>query len=296
MDRDIGGLRATLDTVERVGLDAIGTYASEAAREATFIRNIGGIRVGFVAYTYGTNAFAHHLFLSEDVPWAVNLYQPQETLDGAIDLLDDDGVPLAVYRLYDTPNETFDTRNRPLLERMAADIQRTRAHGAQYIVFLLHSGGQYNPWPDALTLRVTRLIREAGADAIVANHPHIIHPIRQEDDCLVAYSLGNFVFTPEQEARGGDLAGEYSAVLGLHLELDDDRVAPAQVTFTLHKSVTAADGRTAAWPVHDLLRRSTDPAEREQLRKDTAFCVNKLTNRPLDTPVEPQEEYVWSEP
>ena len=57
LDRRDAGLRATVDALERRKLDHIGTYSSDSSRNASipFVRNINGIRVGFLNYTYGTN-------------------------------------------------------------------------------------------------------------------------------------------------------------------------------------------------------------------------------------------------
>lgn len=57
LDRSDRGLRATLDSLDTRRLDHIGTYRNPAERAARipFIKNINGIRTGFLNYTYGTN-------------------------------------------------------------------------------------------------------------------------------------------------------------------------------------------------------------------------------------------------
>lgn len=57
LDRADEGLCNTIDSLEARHLDHIGTYKSDSARHATvpFIRNINGIKIGFLNYTYGTN-------------------------------------------------------------------------------------------------------------------------------------------------------------------------------------------------------------------------------------------------
>lgn len=60
LDRQARGLRNTIDTLDARGLDHLGTYASDSLRRRTlpFVRNISGIKVGFINYTYGTNGFS----------------------------------------------------------------------------------------------------------------------------------------------------------------------------------------------------------------------------------------------
>lgn len=57
LDRRDSGLRNTIDALDARKLEHIGTYKDAAARNATlpFVKNINGIKVGFVNYTYGTN-------------------------------------------------------------------------------------------------------------------------------------------------------------------------------------------------------------------------------------------------
>ena len=57
LDRSDRGLRATLDCLDGRGLDHIGTYRTATARDSVhpFVRTLGGIKVGFLNYTYGTN-------------------------------------------------------------------------------------------------------------------------------------------------------------------------------------------------------------------------------------------------
>lgn len=60
LDRGDNGLHATIDSLDRRGLDHIGTYHNRAHRDTTncLVKNISGIKVGFVNYTYGTNGIS----------------------------------------------------------------------------------------------------------------------------------------------------------------------------------------------------------------------------------------------
>lgn len=57
LDRHDRGLCATIDTLDSRKLDHIGTYKDLGNRESTlpFVKNINGIKIGFLNYTYGTN-------------------------------------------------------------------------------------------------------------------------------------------------------------------------------------------------------------------------------------------------
>lgn len=57
LDRNDRGLRATIANLDERHLDHIGTYTNAAARDSVlpYIKNINGIKFGFLNYTYGTN-------------------------------------------------------------------------------------------------------------------------------------------------------------------------------------------------------------------------------------------------
>lgn len=57
LDRHDKGLRRTLDILDSMKVDHIGTYRNATERESLvpFIKEINGMKVGFLNYTYGTN-------------------------------------------------------------------------------------------------------------------------------------------------------------------------------------------------------------------------------------------------
>ncbi|WP_124726748.1 CapA family protein [Staphylospora marina] len=68
LDCGIQGLRRTLDVLDRHGLAHTGTARSFAESRNLLIRNVKGIRIGTLAYTYGTNGVRP----PRDQGWAVN--------------------------------------------------------------------------------------------------------------------------------------------------------------------------------------------------------------------------------
>lgn len=57
LDRHDSGHRRTIDVLDSLGVDHIGTYrsASERSERIPCVKDINGFRVGFLNYTYGTN-------------------------------------------------------------------------------------------------------------------------------------------------------------------------------------------------------------------------------------------------
>ncbi|MEA1962497.1 MAG: CapA family protein [Bacillota bacterium] len=55
LDRGYKGAERTIKILQEAGLDTIGTYTSLEESQKHFIRDIRGVKVGYLAYTYGTN-------------------------------------------------------------------------------------------------------------------------------------------------------------------------------------------------------------------------------------------------
>lgn len=69
---------------------------------------------------------------------------------------------------------------------------------ADVVVVIFHGGREYSPVPPPYVVRELRQIAEAGADAVVAHHPHVPQGIEIHRGVPIAYSLGNFVFWQDQ--------------------------------------------------------------------------------------------------
>ena len=276
MDRGTEGLHRTLTALDQIGLNHIGTHMPGV--HEPFVQTIQGVPIGFVAYTYGTNAFFHHRYLPADWQDSVNLLQPEELTEGAIDLLaSPESIAAATEELYGRKNEVFERRIAPLHDRIEKDIQACRDNGAKYVIFILHCGGQYNAMPDAYTRYIVKRIRDMGVDAIVGHHPHVIHPLIKSKPCPVAYSLGNFTYTPGPVPRGAEIRGPYSAVLTLHIR---DEGGIVNTTYELAKSVVREDGLSQVIPVRTLLNNASGD-DRAIIEEDIAFC-EKVLNSPME--------------
>lgn len=74
---------------------------------------------------------------------------------------------------------------------------------SQYMPVLAfpHMGEEYKPGPDALKTRVYRSMIDAGADAVLADHPHWVQSTESYKGHLIAYSMGNFMFDQQNSAE-----------------------------------------------------------------------------------------------
>jgi poly-gamma-glutamate synthesis protein (capsule biosynthesis protein) len=93
-------------------------------------------------------------------------------------------------------------------EAIRAGVRAARRR-ADVVVATFHWGSGTSP--DARELALAPVALRAGADAVIGAHPHVLQPIRRQGHRVIAYSLGNFVFSAAspETARTG--------ILGLRL-------------------------------------------------------------------------------
>lgn len=278
MDRGTAGIVKTIDNCKEIGVDIIGAYKNKTEREKVFVKEIDGIRIAFINYTYGTNAFAHHRYLEDKN--TVNLFQPEEEKEGSVFLLNSyEKIADDVDRIY--YQKTDYEYVRPYVERLESDIKRAK-ECSDFVVMIMHSGGQYNDEPEAYTKQLVKIIKNAGADIIVGHHPHIIQKSEYNNGYLVAYSLGNLVFSLEDltdkypaPLGGEDVDGSFSALLYLDIEKTGGKIS-LKPSFALIK-VIERDGIPVPVNTFDLYKETNDIS----ILKQTEYFVNRFAGKKI---------------
>ena len=103
-------------------------------------------------------------------------------------------------------NGFADRRMREAVEAAAAQ--------ADAVVVTVHMGQERTDCPTPFDRGFVQMLLDAGATVIVGHHPHRVQGFIAENDALVAYSIGNFVF----DARTSE--GKASGVLEVDLDPD----------------------------------------------------------------------------
>lgn len=76
---------------------------------------------------------------------------------------------------------------------------RVAAASGAPVVVLAHGGNEYIEAPPKATRELFAKFAEAGAALVIGTHPHQLQGCEARSGCLIAYSLGNFIFTDEAE-------------------------------------------------------------------------------------------------
>jgi poly-gamma-glutamate capsule biosynthesis protein CapA/YwtB (metallophosphatase superfamily) len=79
LDQGPDGIAATLDALDRAGLEHAGTARTRAESRRTTILDVNGVRVAHLSYSYGFNGFQP----PADQPWVANLIDPEAIVTDA---------------------------------------------------------------------------------------------------------------------------------------------------------------------------------------------------------------------
>lgn len=79
-------------------------------------------------------------------------------------------------------------------ERICSEISKARG-AADIVVAYLHWGKERARQPEQYQRNLAKMFINCGADVVVGTHPHVLQGIEFYRGRVIAYSLGNFVFT-----------------------------------------------------------------------------------------------------
>lgn len=247
LDRGIPGLVRTLDKLDQVGIQHIGTFRRPSEKRHLNIQ-VEGKSVALLSCTYGTNSAFNRQMLSEDNEYMVSLTEKQTP---PCELIKRWNIPMRAYnkirnklRFLNFGNKHA-VHNKSLLHRIKTDIGNAKNEGADFIIMCLHYGGQYNDMPTEDTCKMVNWMFENGIDLVVANHEHVIHPIeRRKDGRIAAYCLGNLTASPNSQVAAENASAQINKTdysLVLHLDFNLDWTYPT-ISYEIIKSVIDNDG------------------------------------------------------
>ena len=193
-DRGKAGRDATVDFLAANGVLPVGSFPDEAARSRLAVKEVNGIRFGFLAYTTFTNEN-----VESELRWSLGLCTEPES--GAVD--------------------------EALLVR---ELSEARGQ-CDVLTVLMHWGTEFTFEPDSQQRELARILCENGADLIVGSHSHCIQPVEtltaaDGHETLVFYSLGNFVSADDDVSRADetfDNAYQFGLLAELTVRMEDGR-------------------------------------------------------------------------
>lgn len=172
-DTGIEGYVRTLAICREAGFDTLGTTAS--ADEPKYqIKDINGIRIGMICYTYETS----------DGSGRYPSLNGNPMYDGSYDLVN--------CFLPNSPQRFYDQIEGYLTEMKDA--------GAEATIVYIHWGVEYQTYPNDTQKAIAQKLCDLGVDVIIGGHPHVVQPVSllestvdPDHKTVCIYSLGNAV-------------------------------------------------------------------------------------------------------
>lgn len=184
LDQHFTGLQNTVKNISENAIVPIGYRADVADQQITAAVTDTGMRVGMFAGSYGFNGF--------------ELPTGQE--------------------------HTLMQYSEPELQEIETEI-KNRKHEFDILIAYLHIGDEYKMIQNAEQENIAQRLCNAGVRIIIMSHPHVLQPVEyltktqtsppdplsegkgEMQQCLVAYSMGNFIANPNNERKYTELGG-----------------------------------------------------------------------------------------
>jgi|GEM_PF-600548 len=150
------GITTTIATLQNIGIDYVGAGLNETEAWQPLVKEIKGQTIAFIACTQIGGINDQPSYIASD----------EEGKGGAAYCRDS--------KIRDTVTEAkakYDT-----------------------VVMMIHGGKEYNHYYTNNVLEDSSVARESGADIIINHTPHVIGGFDWDNDSVVAWSLGNFMF------------------------------------------------------------------------------------------------------
>ncbi len=241
LDKGESGALQTLDRLDAVGLDHVGSYrsAEEKAQKRVRIVERGGIRMAVLSYTYGSN------YVDTDMLASGRLSYVTSVIGG-------------------TDGGRFESL-KALVER---DFAEARAANPDLIIVLPHLGTQFSNVPDEEQRVWFEIFKRNGADIVLGDHPHVVEPAVIEEyegrPVFQAFCPGNFANIYRRHQ------GYASMLVDVYIDRTSKKVIGGGIV-PLY-TCAQADGNFRAIPIHRIM---TDSVLRSQLTTDDVGFAEK---------------------
>lgn len=307
LDRGLNGLDTTIKILDKYGIDHTGTYLSLQESENILIKNIKGLRIAFLSYTYGTNSRSNKHLLSESTLFKVDLLRKQdEPIIKSTSLIQkcihkirtifkQHTTTKALTPILDSVHESeiSNPANQLYINRLLQKIKKAKQN-ADIVVFCMHSGGQFNFFEGVgqYTNYIVNLVLKNGVDIIIGNHTHCVMPSKYDGKTFTSFALGNFCFTPKDGYYIDKVYADYSIIV--HININIKTKAIDFISFSVCKSIRDEQDYSRVFCVADLYKQTLDLDKKKQLASDVTMVISHFINKDL-TNVPIKNEYLYSE-
>lgn len=312
LDRGFKGLKRTVQVLDAKGIPHFGTWEKPEDRQEAFYFSLGEQTIALIAGTYGTNYAVNHCNLNEAEEQCILLFHAHnEPVYRKKNIVKTKSVPRKVWnkflKMFSEEKRTWILRTlgmpynytreddfldpltaKPYFDNLRENI-RLAKQKADLVIFYPHVGGQFNINPGPFTRYTFEQALDAGCDAVIASHPHIVQKAEIKAGIPCFYSIGNFSMSPNSVYLLPEHLPEYG--LAVHLYIDEKKIQ--QLSFSILKMVETKKDMLVVWPV-DQYYAQCDAQQKQDVEKHVKQIYQTVSSRRLET--EPiRREYILSD-
>ena len=265
---------------------------------------IKGLRVAVLAYTYGTNSEWLNNVLDEEHKDCVDLFRQQDAFKNVssgkvssiinpLKSMAKKILPQSVREIIkpivieDCVKETALSPCDEYYDKKLREKIRIAKGNSDVVIMYMHSGGQFNSTVGEYTKVLAHRLIDYGCDFVIGSHPHCVLNYEIYNGKFIAYSLGNFCYTPNYGYQYDGVYSDYSVIVNLYFDIEKKELY--RKTVNVLKVVKEADGNSVVYPVFQLLKTASGK-QRQQLLNDISAVLNRFLRRNFEGDLN-QEEF-----
>ncbi|RRD94526.1 CapA family protein [Clostridiales bacterium COT073_COT-073] len=150
LDKGLNGVINTLAYLRQIGLPYTGTFDTAEERNTLKVVEVGGLKIGVIAYTYATNG----IYLKPEDMYRVN---------------------------------TLDNYQAERIAELYETVKRAKQQPIDLLFVMMHYGNEYWEKPEKhYQAGITQELIRLGVDMVIGSHPHTLQPlIYTEQDAVL---------------------------------------------------------------------------------------------------------------
>lgn len=252
LDKELKGLNETIENLKERNMDFIGS------KERYKIVNIKNLKVGILAYTYGTNYYSEEKLYNLNI---TNMIVPKTS-------------------------SLFEQVKNDVIN----DFNELKKQNVDLIIVLPHMGSQFSLKQNEMQKTWNKIFADNGASIVLGDHSHSVQPLEYINDCFIVNSPGNFA------NQYTDNNGDATSIVNIYIDKNTKKVINSSIIPMFTKS--DEKGFYYSIPIYDILNNidiynSMSNDELERIKNIQKLITKVMLNKEIST-FDIEEQYYFS--
>ena len=252
LDKELKGLNETIENLKERNMDFIGS------KERYKIVNIKNLKVGILAYTYGTNYYSEEKLYNLNI---TNMIVPKTS-------------------------SLFEQVNNDVIN----DFIELKKQNVDLIIVLPHMGSQFALKQNEMQKTWNKIFADNGASIVLGDHSHSVQPLEYINDCFIVNSPGNFA------NQYTDNNGDATSIVNIYIDKNTKKIINSSIIPMFTKS--DEKGFYYSIPIYDILNNidiynSMSNDELERIKNIQKLITKVMLNKEIST-FDIEEQYYFS--